>query len=149
MESAVSLLAGARETYLVAERRSFPVAFYLAYALAQLERRCHLVDGIGGLMNQQIALATPRDAIVAVSFRSYAPNVLDCVAERADKGVPVIAITDSPLSPLAPKASVCFELSDPERHAFRSLVAPMCLAQSLVVSLGGHLDASNARRKTE
>ncbi len=147
MDSAVDMLAKAQEIYLIAERRSFPVAFYLAYALSQLERRCHLVDGVGGLMNQQIGLATPRDVVIAVSFRSYAPNVVDSVAEQADKGVPVIAITDSPLSPLAPKATVCFELADPERHAFRSLVAPMCLAQSLVVSLGGHLDATAGRSK--
>lgn len=147
IEKAVAILAKAREIYLIAQRRSFPVAFYLAYALARLERRCHLVDGVGGLMNQQIGLATPLDAIIAVSFRSYAPNVVENVAERADAGVPVIAITDSPLSPLAPKATICFELADPEKHAFRSLVAPMCLAQSLVVSLGDHLDAATGKTK--
>jgi len=139
--TAVSLLGAADEIHLIAQRRSFPVAFYLAYALARLERRCHLIDGAGGLMDQQARLATPRDVMVAVSFRTYSPEVVEAVAERAAAGVPVIAITDSPLSPLAAKATVCFEIADPESPAFRSLVAPMCLAQSLVVGLGARLEA--------
>ena len=144
IEKAVEILTRANEIFLIAQRRSFPVAFYLSYALTRLERRCHLVDGVGGLFNQQIRLATPDDAIIAVSFRSYSPDVFENVTERADAGVPIIAITDSPLSPLAPPATVCFEISEKERHAFRSLVAPICLAQTLVVSIGDHLDASKA-----
>ena len=140
IQQAVEILAAANSVFLIAQRRSFPVAFYLSYALTRLERRCHLVDGVGGLLNQQIRLATPKDVIVAVSFRSYSPDVFENVAERAEAGVPVIAITDSPLSPLAPPAKVCFEVSEKEPHTFRSLVAPICLAQALVVGLGAYLD---------
>ncbi len=150
IEQAVELLSGAEEIYLIAQRRSFPVVFYLAYALARMERRCRLIDGVGGLLTQQIGLATPKDVVIAVSFRSYSPEVVDGVAERAAAGVPVIALTDSPLSPLAATATVCFEIADPEKPAFRSLVAPLCLAQSLVVSLGERLDTGskkNNRRK--
>ncbi len=150
IERAVDILSRAEEIYLIAQRRAFPVVFYLAYALARMERRCHLVDGVGGLLSQQIGLARPRDAVVAVSFRSYSPEVVEAVAERAAAGVPVVAVTDSPLSPLAANATVCFEIADPEKPAFRSLVAPLCLAQSLVVSLGERLDSENkknARRK--
>ena len=110
------------------------------------ERRCHLVDGVGGLLNQQIALATPRDAVVAVSFQTYSPDVIECVRERKSDGVPVVAITDSPLSPLAGIADVCFEIDERKTQPFRSLVAPMCLAQSLVVSLGHRLDGKNNKR---
>ena len=141
LTQAVAILAKAGGIYLVAQRRSFPVVFYMSYALARLERRCHLVDGVGGLLREQIGLATPDDAIVAVSFRSYAPDVIASVTEMRAKGVPVVAITDSPLSPLAGLAQVCFEIKDNESRAFRGLVAPMCLAQSLVVGLGHHLDA--------
>lgn len=149
IKAAVAILAGASEVYLVAQRRSFPVAFYMSYALARLERRCRLADGIGGMFLQEIRGAGPADAILAISFRSYSPDVIEAVAERAEAGVPVVAITDSPLSPLALKATVCLEIADPDDPAFRSLVAPMCLAQTLVVSLGAHLDAARpkARRR--
>jgi DNA-binding MurR/RpiR family transcriptional regulator len=50
--------------------------------------------------------------------------------------VPVIAITDGPLSPLVEPARVCFELAVDSAKPFRSLVAPLCLAQALVMSTG-------------
>lgn len=147
ISSAVALMSAASEIYLVAQRRSFPVAFYLAYALARLDKRCHLVDGVGGLMAQQARLATPKDVVIAISFRTYSLDVVEVVADRAAAGVPVIAVTDSPLSPLAAKATVSFEIADPESPAFRSLVAPMCLAQSLIVGLGAHLETRSAKPK--
>lgn len=147
ISSAISLMSAASEIYLVAQRRSFPVAFYLAYALARLDKRCHLVDGVGGLMAQQARLATPRDVVIAISFRTYSLDVVEVVADRAAAGVPVIAVTDSPLSPLAAKATVSFEIADPESPAFRSLVAPMCLAQSLIIGLGAHLETRSAKPK--
>jgi DNA-binding MurR/RpiR family transcriptional regulator len=43
------------------------------------------------------------------------------------------------LSPLKPHARVCFELGQGHGAAFRSLMAPLCLAQALVVSVGHRL----------
>jgi DNA-binding MurR/RpiR family transcriptional regulator len=37
------------------------------------------------------------------------------------------------------EATVAFHIKQQEEGSFRSLVAPMCLAQSLVVALGYHL----------
>ncbi len=138
---AIEVLSGARDIYLLAQRRAFPVAFYLSYALARLEKRCVLLDGIGGLLTQQASLATPEDAIVAISFRPYSPTVVEIVTERSESGVPIISITDSALSPLALESAVSFETHEDEDSGFRTLVAPLCLAQSLVVSLGHHLAA--------
>jgi len=59
--------------------------------------------------------------------------------------VSVIAITDSTLSPLKPASTVCFELSLGSEKAFRSLVAPLCLAQALVVSTGHRLTEQSTR----
>jgi DNA-binding MurR/RpiR family transcriptional regulator len=50
--------------------------------------------------------------------------------------VPVVAITDNALSPLARHAKVCFQIEEKTSKPFRMLVAPMCLAQALVVALG-------------
>lgn len=141
IEKAVEILANANDIYLLAQRRSFPVAFFMSYALSRFDQRCILIDGIGGLLEHQASLAMPSDALVAVSFRPYAPSVADVVRDRAQSGVPIIAITDSALSPLANNAAVSFEIKEYEERGFRSLVAPMCLAQSIVVSLGHHIAA--------
>ncbi len=138
---ATQILSGARDIYLLAQRRAFPVAFYLSYALARLEQRCILLDGVGGLLTQQASQATPEDVIVAVSFRPYSPSVVEIVTQRSKSGVPIISITDSALSPLAMESAVSFETHEHGDSGFRTLVAPMCLAQTLVVSLGHHLAA--------
>ena len=149
INQAIQILADAKDIYLLAQRRAFPVAFYLSYALAQFERRCVLLDGIGGMLNQQAAQATPEDAIIAVSFRPYSSSVVGVVTDRFEAGVPIISITDSSLSPLALECSVFFETFEREDSGFRTLMAPMCLAQTLVVGLGHYLAAlENGGSKT-
>jgi DNA-binding MurR/RpiR family transcriptional regulator len=146
-QAAIRLLAAAPQIHVLAQRRAFPVACYLAYALSQLELRAHLLDGVGGMLGESVRAIAPREVLFAISFRNYSPEVVDAAAACQRRKVPVIVITDSPLSPLKSGASVAFELGDDSSKPFRSLVAPLCLAQALVVSLGHHLAVSAERRR--
>ena len=139
LKAAVKLIAGAGRIHVLAQRRAFPVASYLAYALGQLELRTHLLDGAGGMLRENMRSVAPEDVLLVASFRSYSPEVLEAADGCARRGVPVIAITDGPLSPLKAHARVCFELADDSSRAFRSLVGPLCLAQALVMSTGHQL----------
>lgn len=145
--AAIRLLAGAQHIHVLAQRRAFPVACYLAYALGQLELRTHLLDSVGGMLSEFVRGIAPREVLIAVSFRNYSAGVIDAAADCHRRGVPVIAITDSPLSPLKASARVSFELSDDSSRPFRSLVAPLCLAQALVVSTGHHLAGTIEKRR--
>jgi DNA-binding MurR/RpiR family transcriptional regulator len=136
LEQAVNILKNARDIHLCGQGRSFAVAQYLHYALSRLEIRCFLADGAGGMLNYQVAKAGPDDAVVAISFSPYTPVVNTMVAELAERGVQIVSITDSPLSPLAEPSTVSLEIAEAQDQTFRTLVAPLCLAQSLVVSLG-------------
>ena len=139
LEAAVKLIVAASRIHVLAQRRAFPIASYLAYALSQLELRTHLLDGAGGMLGESLRSIAPGDVLVVASFRNYSPEVVDAAAKARHLGASVIAITDGPLSPLAPSASVCLDLADDSDLPFRSLVAPLCLAQALVVSTGHHL----------
>ena len=136
IERAVTLLAAADTIHVVGQRRAFAVAAYLAYAIGQLGSRTYLLDGIGGMTMHQADLMARRDALIAVSFSPYAPETLDVCRRAAERGIPVLAVTDGPLSPLVPLASVAFEIEDAELQGFRALSATMCLALTLVVRLG-------------
>ena len=61
---------------------------------------------------------------------------VDLTDRLADRGVPVIALTDSPFSPLSPKASVKFEIPEADYAGFRSLAATLCVAMALAVATG-------------
>ena len=139
IREAAEHLVAADTVFLVAQNRAFPVAFYMSYALCRLEKPCRLLDGLGGMLQREAALASPRDELVAISFAPYSPQVVDIVSAQSARGVPVIAMTDSALSPIAADASLVLDIQDNARREFRTLAAPMCLAQSLVVAAGHRL----------
>ena len=99
-----------------------------------------LLDAVGGMLKEPAKLVGPKDALLVVSFKNYTPEVVEIAQACRGRKVPVIAITDNALSPLARSASVCFQVEEKTSCPFRMLVAPMCLAQALVVALGEHLD---------
>jgi DNA-binding MurR/RpiR family transcriptional regulator len=136
LDRAVQILRKAETIHLVAQRRAFPLAAYLYYAVSKIGRRAHLIDAIGGMDTEQRQLMSPKDALVAITYADYTPRVVETVAFAAQRKVPVIGITDQPLSPLTPQSDVVFYVEDAAVHDFRSLGASMCLAQALVVALG-------------
>ena len=141
VERASALLADADIVYLLGLRRAFPVTAYLAYALGKLGIRAVLVDQVAALGPEQLAGATRRDVLLAISFAPYTPATVELAAAAAAHKVPVITITDSPLSPLSPSATIQFEIIEADHAGFRSLAATLSLAIALAVAAGARRDA--------
>jgi DNA-binding MurR/RpiR family transcriptional regulator len=135
LERAISLLAKAETIHVLARRRSYPVASYIAYALAKLEIRSQLIESAAGLDAEMIGFATPADAAIVISFSPYAPDTIAQARAFSEQGVPVVAITDSAFSPLAQFAKVWFEVAEADFAGFRSLSATMALAMALSVGV--------------
>jgi DNA-binding MurR/RpiR family transcriptional regulator len=136
---AVSLLEKADSIFLIGQLRSTPVVELLRYILTMLGKRCVLLDPGGGLATHMARAMRAGDVLLAVSFRFYANEVVNVVEEAGRNGVPIIAISDSTLSPLAKSARVLFAVPEHEYTFSRSLAAPMCLAQALTVALAARL----------
>ena len=134
LDRSIELMHSAHTVYLAGVRRAFPVASYLAYSLSHVEKRAFLLDGVAGMTSEQSWMLSPEDVVIAVSFRPYAQETAAVAKTAAANGSPLIAISDSRLSPVARDATVCFEIKDAEVRQFRSLTASMCLAQTLVIS---------------
>ena len=134
LDRSLELMHSAHTIYLAGVRRAFPVAAYLAYSLSHVEKRAFLLDGIAGMTSEQSWMLGPDDLVIAVSFKPYASETMAVVERATANGAPLIAISDSRLSPIAKSANVCFEIKDAEVRQFRSLTASMCLAQTLVIS---------------
>ncbi|HZD53019.1 MAG TPA: MurR/RpiR family transcriptional regulator, partial [Woeseiaceae bacterium] len=147
LHRSVDLVERAAAVYLVGLRRSFPVAAYMAYALRHVEKPVHLIDGLAGMLVEQSAMISADDLLLAISFRPYATETAKVVARAREAGAPVIAFSDSRLSPIARDADVSFETRDAEVRQFRSLTGSLCLAQTLVVSYASRVEKRKARRK--
>lgn len=144
---AAALVLDASRVHVLAQRRAFPVAAYLAYGLSQLEVPAFLLDSVGGMLRQQASLLRDSDLLIAASFRNYSPEVVEAASICHQNGVPVIALTDHAVSPLAKAATLRFDLGDNLSLPFRSLVGPLCAAQALVMSVGYAQAERPLRRK--
>jgi DNA-binding MurR/RpiR family transcriptional regulator len=135
LERAIAVLQQARTIFVVGMRRSFPMATYLSYALSRVGRRAVLVSGLGGSLNEQVGALHAGDVLLAVSFPPYAQETIDACQLAVVSGTPIVALTDSIISPIGQSASVMIEVNDAELLGFRSLTAAFCVAQTLAMGL--------------
>ncbi|NIY49888.1 MurR/RpiR family transcriptional regulator [Cedecea colo] len=146
LDSTAALLKQAETIYIVGQLRSEPIALLLRYLLTMLNRRVILLDSAGGLAPQMANNMRKNDVLIAIAFRHYAKEVI-AIADNANSNrIPVVAITDSLLSPLAKNASVLFTIPEEEYSFSRSLAAPVCLAQSIAMALAAVLQPTGSPR---
>ena len=141
LQKAIQILVNAKSSYIMGVRRAFVVASYFAYALRHIDQKAHLIDGMGGMYDEQTSNFEQDDALIAVSFYPYASETQVVADTALKKGMPLIVITDSPLSPLAQISTVCLVVKEAEIHKFRSLSASLVLAQSLSIALAYELES--------
>jgi DNA-binding MurR/RpiR family transcriptional regulator len=144
LTAAAKLLTAAQTVYIAGQLRSEPLGLLLRYLLTMLHRRVVLLDPAGGLAQEMAQTMGERDVLVAIAFRHYAKEVVAITESGISNGTPVIAITDSQLSPLAKNAQVLFTIPEDEYTFSRSLAAPMCLVQCLATATAAVLQPNRA-----
>ncbi len=133
LEQAVHLLSQAGTLHIIGLRRAFPVASYLSYVFEKLDIPAMLHDGAGKLDHSH-ALRRG-DALIAITFAPYSRETLDLAATARARGLPVVALTDHFVSPLAQHASAILTVAEVDFGAFRALSATIALALALAVSV--------------
>lgn len=104
----VDLLSAAQTVFVVGQHRSFASAALFAWLMIEAGRNCVLLDNVGGFALPQSRLAGPKDVTLTISFSPYQPSVVEAAHAHREKNGAVVAITDTPLSPLAPFADAMF-----------------------------------------
>ena len=135
LEEAVTILNQAHNIFIVGLKRSFSIACYLDYALHHLDCRSFVINGLGGMFDEQLSLVKEGDVVVAISFSPYAKETLEIMNIVAQKGVKQIAITDSQISPLLTFSDTAFVMKEAQVKGFRSQCATMTLVQILAIAL--------------
>lgn len=129
-------LASARCIYIAGQGRATPVTTYLHYMFVKMGLQAALLDGIASSMTDKANLIRPDEVLVAVSFSPYTANTRELVDICLARQVPVVALTDSTLSPIARADDLHLEVLEEEVGGFRGLSATMCLALCLAVETG-------------
>lgn len=146
LERALDIFEQARAIHVMGARRSFVVASYMTYALHHIDKRTFLVNGLGGMYGEQVRAIDTEDALLVVSFSPYAQESRDVADEARRRGIPLVVITDSNLSPLARLADVTLVVHEAEVKSFRGLTASLCLTQTLAIALGVRQDKARERK---
>jgi DNA-binding MurR/RpiR family transcriptional regulator len=146
LQAAIDLLAGARTIQVIGLRRSWPIGTYLVYLLSRSQRYARQLGAMGGMLADEIRTVSNRDVLVAISFHPFHADTVAAVEEARERGIPVIAITDGPLSPIARDVAVVLEVRDAEVTGFRSVAASMVLCQALAVGVAMAPPARRAAR---
>ncbi|WP_057465011.1 MurR/RpiR family transcriptional regulator [Pseudovibrio sp. POLY-S9] len=136
LERSIEALSAAENIHLLGLRRAYPVVSYLHYTLGKMGVRTNLLEYTGGILEERVQFINENDALFVATFSPYSPEVVEFASKAFGRGVSVISLTDSVLSPIARVSSTVLEVNEAEHGAFRSLSTTMCLATSIAVAVG-------------
>jgi len=146
---AAALLAAARRIYCVGLRSSHTVAWHMAYVLSLLGDRGILLDSLAGVGADPIRSATGHDALFAVSVAPYTRATVELAHYAHSRHVPIVALTDSAVSPLAQIAQVAV-LVPTDGPSFLHAMTPAFVAGEILAALvagrGGEASLEALRR---
>ena len=133
---AADALQRAQRVYILGAGSSLALATFLSHYFRLVFDTVHLVEATSeATILQQMIHAGEGDAITAISFPRYSKKAAKALQYASDRGVSTIAITDSPLSPLARHASHVLLARSDMVSFVDSLVGPLSLINALIVTV--------------
>jgi DNA-binding MurR/RpiR family transcriptional regulator len=126
-------LAEADLIYIIGSKRAFSLVSYVSLALANLGVRNLALDNVGSTAFELLRCASAADAVLAVSFTPYNSITPELAASAAQRGVPIVSLTDSAFSPLVPVSKAYIEVIEESFSGFKSLSATLAVAMGLVL----------------
>jgi len=146
-DRAVDLLAGrARHVYVLSGEASGGVARMAADGLELLRPGVSLVTGSPVGVAKRLAHVRPADVVLAIDVRRYEQWVVDAVTAVAVRGASIVAVTDSPLSPLADRSAERFLVRAEGPGPFDSHVGTLALLDALVAGVADALRTAATKR---
>lgn len=133
---AADALVGAKKVYVLGAGSSLALATFLAHYLRLIFDTVQLVEATSeATILQQIIRAGQGDAVIAISFPRYSKKAAKTLRYASDRGMVTVAITDSPLSPLAEHAAHLLLARSDMVSFVDSLVGPQSVINALIVAV--------------
>jgi DNA-binding MurR/RpiR family transcriptional regulator len=132
LQAAAQAILDAHEVLFLGLRASFCIAYHLHYTCDWLRPNTRLATDAGGAWADQVLALAPGDLLVVVSQAPYTRQIVEAAQQAHARGVPVLALTDNSLSPLARLAqqTVLFDTASPS--FFHSMIGAQALAETLM-----------------
>ncbi|MGB4352301.1 MAG: MurR/RpiR family transcriptional regulator [Tissierellaceae bacterium] len=133
---AVDIVLNAKKKYIVGLRTSSFLAGYLGFYLNFILDDVHVIRSESNDIFEQLLRITSDDVLIVITYPRYSKRIIEVVDFVREKNVTIISLTDSKLSPLAEKSDISLIAVSDMLSFIDSLVAPMSLINSFIISLG-------------
>jgi DNA-binding MurR/RpiR family transcriptional regulator len=149
--SAARALASARRIYCLGLRSSHSVAWHLHYVLSLVGERSIHLDGIAATGTDGLARATNSDVLLVASVLPYTRLTVELAEYAVERGMAVVAITDSEVAPLAQIAQHVVIVSTDSPSFFHAMSPAFAVAEVLgaIIAGRGGDDALATLRRTD
>ena len=136
-ERVVDKLLHAKHIYILGVRSSSFLAGYLNFYLHLIFKNVTLVQSsAAGEIYEQLAHIGKGDVLVGICFPRYSKMAIHAVEYASRKGGDVVAVTDSPMSPMYKMASASLLASSDMISFVDSMAAPLSLLNALILAVG-------------
>jgi DNA-binding MurR/RpiR family transcriptional regulator len=141
LAAAAARLAGASRVYCLGVRSAYSIALHLHYILSLFGRETVLLDSGAGIGRDPIRTAGPRDVLFAVSIAPYTRETVEAARYAHGRGVPIVAVTDSEVSPLAQIAAETIFVATDCPSFYHTMVPAFAVAEILAALVAGRSGA--------
>ena len=132
--AAAKLIAGAERVFCLGLRSSFAVAYIFHYVRSLFGASSVLVDGAGGTGVDLLRTIGSADVMLAISVKPYTRHTVHAARYSRARGVRIVAVTDSEMSPLAALAQETLIVRT-ETPSFFHTMAPAFAAVECLAAL--------------
>ncbi len=140
LEAVARMIWRSDHLYIVGFRSDFSVAALFYYRVLLFTPDVSLLDARSSIRSGKLRYIQPGDVMVVIAHEPYSQTALDIVEYAAAKGVDIIAITDSVVSPLTIAAKHAFVLPGVQESGYDYLLPVIALSNlimSFVIREGG------------
>jgi DNA-binding MurR/RpiR family transcriptional regulator len=132
----VKALNSAKRVVIIGLRSAHSLAVLMGIALEFLQRDVWIVTpGIGDMWDRLLGLRK-EDVVVGICFPRYTKETVEVLRFAQQKGIRTLAITDSPISPLARYAECVLPARCQLDSFIESFTAALSLINAIVTALG-------------
>jgi len=129
------MLSRARCIYCLGQRLSFPPVYTFHYIHGIAGGSSIILDGPGGVGFDQLRHASADDALLVISVHPYTRVTIEQALFAHRRRVPIIAITDSEVSPLVKIATRVVKVGTKSKSFFQTMTAVLAAAETLAAMI--------------
>lgn len=131
-------LGKARKIYVLGLRSCHSVAWHFHYVMTLLGEKTVHLDGPAGTSGDALIRASAEDVLLAISINPYSLHTLELAEAAREKGVGIVAITDSEVSPLVTIAEHVVLFPTESQTFFHTLTPALAVSEVLCGLLATH-----------